>query len=101
MTEEISTPIESKFDRKIPEWLNGSLVCNGPGKFTIGDHKLNHYYDGLALLQKFHLHPSGKVMYSNKFVRSDAYVRGCKENRVLFSEFGTKPTSQSNGMFNK
>lgn len=102
ITEEILTPIESKFNGKVPHWLNGKLICNGPGKFSIGEHKLNHYYDGMAVLQKFHIQPDGKATYRNKFVESEAHTRGCKENIVLFAEYGAKPTShQSSGVLNK
>jgi carotenoid cleavage dioxygenase-like enzyme len=96
------TPIETKFNAKIPSWINGNLICNGPGKFTVGDHKLNHLYDGMAVLQQFRIQPDGKVTYKNKFVQSEAHVRGCNENRILFGEFGTKPTShQSSGVLSK
>lgn len=37
----------------IPEWLTGSLIRVGPGKFTVGPHKFKHWFDGMAVLHKF------------------------------------------------
>jgi len=33
--------------------VSGWLLCNGPGKFEIGDIKHTHWFDGLALLHSF------------------------------------------------
>ncbi len=95
-------PLESKFTGNVPEWLRGNFIFNGPGVFKIGDQKLNHVYDGMAVLQKFNIMPSGKVTYQNKIIKSEAYTRGNKENRIIFAEYGTKPmTNPSSGMFDK
>ena len=69
---------------------------NGPGSFTIGDHKLNHLFDGMAVLQKFIISASsGKVTYQNKMLKSEAYVKGREKNKIMFGEFGTPANSQS------
>ena len=44
----LSTP-----ENNIPTWLNGSLIKVGPAQFTIGKTKVNHWFDGLAMLYKF------------------------------------------------
>lgn len=31
----------------------------------------------------------GKVFYQNRFLRSDAYKKACKYNKIILSEFGT------------
>lgn len=100
-TEEISVPIEGNLSEKIPEWLNGKLIMNGPGIFNLGDHKLNHLFDGMALLQKFTVLSSGKITYQNKFVRSEAYSKGVENNRVIFGEFGTAPSADTTKTFFK
>ena len=43
----------------LPDWLSGKLIRNGPGLFEIGDTKLNHWFDGMALLHSFTI-KSGK-----------------------------------------
>lgn len=37
----------------IPEWLNGSLIRNGPGSIKIGQEEFNHLFDSSALLHRF------------------------------------------------
>lgn len=95
ISEEILEPIEGKLSGKIPEWLNGSLIMNGPGTLTVGETKLNHLFDGMAILQKFTIASSGKITYQNKFIKSEAYTKGRENNRLMFGEFGTAGASQS------
>lgn len=73
---------------------------NGPGTYVVGDHKLKHLFDGMALLQKFNI-SNGKISYQNKFVKSDAYVKGRENNRVIFGEFGTAPSVDHSKSFFK
>ena len=56
---------------KIPKWLEGTLVRNGPAKFTLGDSTVDHWFDGLAMLHAYYF-DRGSVTYSNRFLRSDA-----------------------------
>ncbi|WP_181691025.1 carotenoid oxygenase family protein [Natronomonas sp. LN261] len=39
-----------RVEGSIPEWLSGTLVRNGPGRFEAGDSRVNHWFDGLALV---------------------------------------------------
>ena len=57
----------------IPEWLSGSLVRNGPGKFDAGGQRLTHWFDGLAMLRKYDF-ADGQVRYTNRFLRTEAYA---------------------------
>lgn len=41
------------FAGALPEWLSGKLIRNGPGCFEVGDTKLNHWFDGMAMLHSF------------------------------------------------
>jgi carotenoid cleavage dioxygenase-like enzyme len=45
---------------RFPEWLQGSFLRLGPGKFDIGDFVMNHWFDGYAVLYKFDIQ-KGKV----------------------------------------
>lgn len=62
-------PVEGE----IPEWLSGSLVRNGPGKFEAGGDRFAHWFDGLAMLRKYDF-ADGEVRYTNRFLRSEAYA---------------------------
>lgn len=37
--EDTPEPISTDIIGKIPEWINGNLLRNGPGKFEIGNEK--------------------------------------------------------------
>ncbi|XP_044312329.1 beta,beta-carotene 9',10'-oxygenase isoform X1 [Varanus komodoensis] len=86
--EETPHAIPTKVEGRVPKWLKGKLLRNGPGKFEFGKDKYNHWFDGMALLHQFEIE-DGTVKYSSKFLRSDTYVTNSKNNRIVISEFGT------------
>jgi beta,beta-carotene 9',10'-dioxygenase len=38
-------PVEGR----MPVWLAGSLLRNGPAQFEVGEHPYRHWFDGLAM----------------------------------------------------
>ncbi|XP_041665858.1 beta,beta-carotene 9',10'-oxygenase-like [Cheilinus undulatus] len=86
--EETPQPIITKITGKIPEWINGKFLRNGPGKFEFGNNKFNHWFDGMALLHQFKI-SNGQVTYKSRFLRSDCYQTNKELNRIAVSEFGT------------
>ena len=74
----------------LPDWLRGTLVRNGPGRFEVGDDTYNHWFDGLALLHAFTITESG-VSYRSRFLRSSAYNEAETENEITQSAFATDP----------
>ncbi|GFG28821.1 hypothetical protein Cfor_02008, partial [Coptotermes formosanus] len=74
---------------QFPEWLQGSFLRLGPGKFDIGDLVMNHWFDGYAVIYKFDIH-EGKVTFTKRFLQSDAYKKAVAVGRPVFTEFGTK-----------
>ncbi|XP_033969267.1 beta-carotene oxygenase 2b [Trematomus bernacchii] len=86
--EENPEPISTNIIGEIPEWINGSFLRNGPGKFEIGNHKFNHWFDGMALLHQFKI-TNGSVTYKSRFLSSDSYTANNEQNRIVVSEFGT------------
>ena len=77
---------------KIPEWLSGSLIRNGPAKFDLDKQSLKHWFDGLAMLHKFSFN-AGKVSYTNKFIKSNAFIKTKEKGKISFREFATDPCS--------
>ncbi|KAF1393633.1 hypothetical protein PFLUV_G00018070 [Perca fluviatilis] len=86
--EDNPNPISTVITGKIPEWINGRFLRNGPGKFEIGNHKFNHWFDGMALLHQFKI-SNGQVTYKSRFLSSDSYKANKEHNRITVSEFGT------------
>lgn len=37
----------------IPSWLQGTLLRNGPGIFSVGDTSYDHWFDGMAIMHSF------------------------------------------------
>ncbi|XP_011354981.1 beta,beta-carotene 15,15'-dioxygenase [Pteropus vampyrus] len=81
-------PVKARVTGKIPTWLQGILLRNGPGMHTVGETRYNHWFDGLALLHSFTIR-DGEVYYRSKYLRSDTYNANIEANRIVVSEFGT------------
>lgn len=77
---------------KIPKWLSGTLVRNGPIKTSVNGKTNTHMFDGLGMLHAFSF-SDGKVNYTNKFLRSDAYHSVFEEGSVDYPGFSNDPRS--------
>ncbi|XP_053473731.1 carotenoid-cleaving dioxygenase, mitochondrial isoform X1 [Ictalurus furcatus] len=86
--EETPEPIPTTIKGTIPTWICGNLLRNGPGKFEFGNQQFNHWFDGMALMHRFHI-ADGQVTYRSRFLRSDSYKQNSEMNRIVVSEFGT------------
>jgi len=73
---------------KIPNWLNGTLFRNGPGKFEYPNKKLVHWFDGPAMISRFEFN-NGKMSYQNKFVETEIYSGSNKQGKMIATEYGT------------
>lgn len=85
---ETPDPVQALVKGTIPAWLEGTLLRNGPGLFSVGDSEYNHWFDGLSLIHSFTF-KNGEVSYRSKFLKSDTYKRNLKAERIVVSEFGT------------
>ncbi|XP_072452067.1 beta,beta-carotene 15,15'-dioxygenase-like isoform X4 [Chiloscyllium punctatum] len=81
-------PVKAEIQGQIPQWLQGTLIRNGPGMHKIGDTVYNHWFDGLSLLHSFTFE-NGEVFYRSRYLRSDTYKSNIEANRIVVSEFGT------------
>ena len=77
---------------KIPSWLSGTLLRNGPAKFSV-DGKRVDWFDGLAMLHAFEFTPQ-QVLYSNRFIRCEQYYIMMVEKSLNFSGFAHDPCSK-------
>jgi beta,beta-carotene 9',10'-dioxygenase len=75
---------------QIPGWLEGSLLRTGPAKFEVGEQRMRHWFDGLAMLHRFTIH-EGSVSYGNRFLASRTYSDTRAHGRLLYPEFATDP----------
>uniref|UniRef100_A0A665V2M5 Beta,beta-carotene 15,15'-dioxygenase-like n=1 Tax=Echeneis naucrates TaxID=173247 RepID=A0A665V2M5_ECHNA len=72
----------------IPSWLQGILLRNGPGIFSVGDTSYNHWFDGMAIMHSFTF-KDGEMTHRSRFLRSDTYTANMDANRIVVSEMGT------------
>lgn len=85
---EIVEPVDGEVSGSIPNWIQGSLLRNGPGSIKVGDMTYKHLFDSAALLHRFNI-ANGSVTYQCKFLKSDIYKKNLVANRIVVSEFGT------------
>ncbi|XP_068152900.1 carotenoid isomerooxygenase [Drosophila tropicalis] len=85
---EIVDPIEGHLSGHIPNWLNGSLLRNGPGSWKVGDMTFGHLFDCSALLHRFAIR-DGRVTYQNRFVDTETLRKNRAAQRIVVTEFGT------------
>nr|WP_059006065.1 carotenoid oxygenase family protein [Streptomyces specialis] len=79
-------PVEGR----IPAWLTGTLLRNGPGYFGERPRGARHLLDGLAMLHKFAF-TEGRVSYANRFLRTKAYQALREDGRIGYREFASDP----------
>ena len=75
---------------ELPSWLEGSLLRTGPAKFEVGEQRMRHWFDGLAMLHRFTI-TDGQVSYGNRFLESRSYKAAREQGRIVYPEFATDP----------
>ena len=81
----------------VPEWLDGALLRNGPARFEAGGQDLAHWFDGLAMVRRFAF-ADGRVTYTNRFLRTEAYDRAMGDRGLGTAEFATSPSGLVSGL---
>jgi beta,beta-carotene 9',10'-dioxygenase len=75
----------------LPDWMNGTLIRNGPSVWDLsGNRVMQHWFDGFAMLHRFKF-GGGRLRYSSKMLRSNAFEHSQNSGRLRSSEFATKP----------
>jgi carotenoid cleavage dioxygenase-like enzyme len=75
---------------KVPTWLSGILLRNGPAQFEVGPHNYRHWFDGLAMGHRFSF-KNGEVSYANNFLQSPAYSMAKETGQISYGEYATDP----------
>ncbi|MGH2799751.1 MAG: carotenoid oxygenase family protein [Thermoleophilaceae bacterium] len=74
---------------ELPGWLSGALVRVTPAKLEVGERRVDHWFDGLAMLNRFGF-AGGRVSYANRFLESRAY-EAAKRGEWYAGGFATDP----------
>ncbi len=73
---------------ELPGWLTGALLRVTPAKLEVGGRRVDHWFDGLAMLNRFGF-ADGRVSYKSRFIRSRAYEKA--QEGELLGGFATDP----------
>jgi beta,beta-carotene 9',10'-dioxygenase len=73
----------------VPGWLTGALVRVTPALLEVGGRRLAHWFDGLAMLNRFGF-ADGAVSYRSRFLDSHAY-RDARAGQWSRGGFATDP----------
>ncbi len=73
----------------LPPWLTGALVRVTPALLEIGDRRVAHWFDGVAMLNRFGF-ADGSVSYKSRFLESRSY-RDARQGKIRHSGFATDP----------
>ncbi|XP_057842733.2 carotenoid cleavage dioxygenase 8 homolog B, chloroplastic-like [Cryptomeria japonica] len=80
---------ELQIEGKIPDWLNGTYLRNGPGMYDIGQDSKN-LFDGYSTLVRLHFE-NGNASATHAQLQSEAYMAAKKYNKVCYREFSELP----------
>ena len=74
---------------ELPAWLTGALVRVTPALLEVGGKRLAHWFDGVAMLNRFGF-ADGRVSYGSRFIESRTY-EAAKEGEWRQGGFATDP----------
>jgi carotenoid cleavage dioxygenase-like enzyme len=74
---------------EVPGWLTGALVRVTPALLEVGGKRLAHWFDGVAMLNRFGFR-DGQVDYASRFIESRAY-ESAKQGEWSQGGFATDP----------
>ena len=79
---EIIHPVRGHTKGKIPGWLKGVLLKNGPGLFEFGNGgEVAHVFDGQAMIQGHNILNSSKSVISRRLIQSEILKKNLNEKR--------------------
>ena len=75
---------------RIPDWLRGTLLRNGPAQFETAAVPLRHWFDGAAMLHRFRIE-GDRVLHTSRMLRTSARDGAAAAGRPTLREFATDP----------
>ena len=84
---------------RLPEWLSGAYIRNGPGTYANGTAEgMAHMFDGYAMLIKLEIDgASNAVTGSHRFLESQSYAHFKRTGGMKWREFAT-PAPRSSAL---
>ncbi|ODN00667.1 Beta,beta-carotene 9',10'-oxygenase [Orchesella cincta] len=96
---ESKKPEEVFIEGKVPEWLNGTYLKVGPGKYHFDEFSMRHFIDGYSSVAKFEIKNGSKVIFQKKYLETDVLKRANAAQKPVVCEYGTPPQQDPNKGF--
>ncbi|MCW2995402.1 MAG: carotenoid oxygenase family protein [Conexibacter sp.] len=75
----------------VPEWLRGGLVRVTPAQMDFAERSVSHWFDGMAMLNRFGFAGDGSVSYASRFLDTDARRAALASGGKSINGFATDP----------
>ena len=85
---EACPPVDAVVRGRIPPWLRGSLLLNGPAIWDLPGKSYSHWFDGLALLHRVTIGDAG-VSYHSRFLDTEDARLTRQHGRPELGGYGT------------
>ena len=76
---------------EVPTWLRGGLVRVTPAQMDFDQRSVSHWFDGMAMLNRFGFAGDGSVSYASRFLDTDARKAALASGGASISGFATDP----------
>jgi beta,beta-carotene 9',10'-dioxygenase len=76
---------------EVPTWLRGGLVRVTPAQMDFDRRTVSHWFDGMAMLNRFGFAGDGTVAYASRFLDTDARKAALASGGASISGFATDP----------
>jgi carotenoid cleavage dioxygenase-like enzyme len=76
---------------EVPTWLRGGLVRVTPAQMDFDRRSVSHWFDGMAMLNRFGFSGDGSVSYASRFLDTDARKAALASGGASISGFATDP----------
>src|SRR4051794_12739672 len=76
---------------EVPTWLRGGLVRVTPAQMDFDQRSVSHWFDGMAMLNRFGFAGDGSVSYASRFLDTDARRKALESGGAAISGFATDP----------
>src|SRR3954452_18953183 len=75
----------------VPAWLRGGLVRVTPAQMDFAQRSVSHWFDGMAMLNRFGFAGDGRVSYASRFLDTAARRAALESGGASIAGFGTDP----------
>ncbi|WP_445151716.1 carotenoid oxygenase family protein [Baekduia sp. Peel2402] len=76
---------------EVPTWLHGGLVRVTPAQMDFEKRSVSHWFDGMAMLNRFGFSGDGSVSYGSRFLDTNARREALASGGTSINGFATDP----------